>query len=187
MLQFEYGSAQREQLNQVLSTSEHNLAYVEGYLFGDICSPNASEPEQWLMAIGIKTASLTEEDVFAFMALHHHVSEAVFSQQGYLLLDDESFDWSQARSWSLGFLASATTYLETLCNASGQSDQMIEALQFSVEQLGFFALEKQHIMQFCEANQLNLEVFLNEQYALMKEFSMQFARLIETAAQVLFK
>ncbi|WP_462170765.1 UPF0149 family protein [Pseudoalteromonas xiamenensis] len=188
MYTFTYSDVEQQLIVQVLDAihSPYTIDFVEGYLFADVCGPEGQEPEQWLARFGFSAGQLDEQSVFAFMALHHHVSETVYSEQGYAPFTLSAFDLKKIHQWSLGFLDGVGVYADVLSNATGQAQEMLEALQVSIEQLGFFALPQSQIEQFCLAHDLEFNSFVIEQFALLQEFSREFANLIEAAAQILF-
>lgn len=188
MLDFKYSHAHQHLLEEALvaANSPYALKFIEGFLFADVCGPHAQEPEQWLNALGFNEGALEQDVVFAFMALHHNISEAVFAADGYQLTEHLPLDVALLQQWSQGFLFGATAYVEQLMSTVAQPQVLSEALQVSTEQLGFFAIPHEQIAHYCDVNGLNIDAFFKEQYQLMAEFANQYAALIEASAQVLF-
>jgi uncharacterized protein YecA (UPF0149 family) len=114
MLDFNYSSAHQQLLEDTLvaANSPFSLAFIEGFLFADACSPHAQEPEQWLATLGFQDGMLEQEVVFAFMALHHNISEAVFAESGFQLPKHRPFELMSLHHWSQGFLHGASEYVE---------------------------------------------------------------------------
>ncbi|MFC3034810.1 UPF0149 family protein [Pseudoalteromonas fenneropenaei] len=188
MYQFEFTDSARQLLAQLMKSDpqQRSLAFIEGWLFADICAPQAREAQEWLDALQLAPSPLDEEQVFAFMAFHHHISEQVFAESGYQLPWQDVASWPQLHDWSLGFLAGVARYLDTLLTAQGQSLELQQALQQSTEQLGFFALQSAQITAYCEQQGIAETAFLQQQIDLAAEFAPHYVMLIEAAAQVLF-
>jgi uncharacterized protein YecA (UPF0149 family) len=183
MLEFNYTEQHKALLSTYLANrpSAMTLSQAEGYLFALICSPSATEVEQWLNEITANDTQLSEEVVFALMALHHQISEQVFSQQ-YALPWSEMTAYQSKQEWSIGFLQGAQPYFEYLIQAHGLSEDLKQALQMATEQLAFFSLSSEQVRSYCEQLNCDEHIFVSEQTALAKDFAPSYAQLIENVA-----
>ncbi|TQF72996.1 YecA family protein [Pseudoalteromonas luteoviolacea] len=185
MMEFNFQPAHQELLNDYLNSRSNGaeamtLDTVQGFLFAIVCSPDGIEPEQWLSEVTGADENVTEEVVFAFLALHHHVSEQVFTS-GFKLPFEENADWSVMHQWSLGFLLGCQSYLSVLSQAN-ISEELKEALISTTELLGFFSLELEQVEAYCQSTGIELEAFRKAQYELAAQVAPAFADLIEQIA-----
>jgi len=182
MLEFSFTEQHKALLEGYLSSSEQALSYAvcEGYLFAIICSPAGIEVEQWLTAVSGGDEQIAEEHVFALMALHHDISERVFS--GQFQLPYRSTAVVELQQWSQGFLAGIEHFYAELVNSGALNNEMKQALISSTEQLGFFSLEQSQIAQFCDVNGFEIQTFYQQQHELANEFAMAYVQLVENAA-----
>ncbi|BBN80249.1 hypothetical protein PA25_02340 [Pseudoalteromonas sp. A25] len=157
------------------------LSMVQGYLFAAICGPDAVEVEPWLADVSCNDQAIDESVVFAYMALHHQITEQVFSGTYQLPWLNET-DYGARHLWSKGFLTGVETYFESFQSSSRVTGELKEALQMATEQLAFFSLEHSQIVQFCTHQQCNERDFINQQTQLAQEFAQGYAQLIETVA-----
>lgn len=181
--EFSYTEAHRSLLLDYLASREgaYNLGQIEGYLFAQICSPNAIEIETWLAEVTAGDTAISEDVIFALMALHHQISEQVYS--GHFTLNwQPHIDYAMCHSWSQGFLLAVTPYYEALLGATEVSAELKQALQMSTEQLGFFSLEESQVLDYCQKTSLNSRDFMAQQIELASEFATGYAQLIEAAA-----
>ncbi|MCO7191161.1 MULTISPECIES: UPF0149 family protein [unclassified Pseudoalteromonas] len=183
MMTFSYEAQHQAALSEYLEQrpGAMSLRGVEGYLFALICGPDGIEPEQWLSEVSLNDEALEEHTVFAFLALHHHISEQVFSGQFSLPVQAQSL-WAEKQQWSQGFLLASQLYYERLMSASGISQELIQALQMATEQLAFFSLEEQQVAQFCQQGGHDMAAFCAEQLSLANDFAQGYAALIEQVA-----
>ena len=185
MLDFIYTKEQQTQLEDFLTATDDDramsLMMAQGYLFALICGPSPLEVEQWLEEIVPDRAPFDEQIVFAFMALYHDISEAVFNDS-YTLPIGTHYDYSTIQQWSMGFLHGVNSYFQLLLDASRVPKELKEALQMSTEQLSFFSLEFQQIETYCKANKLVVTAFITQQLELANEFAPGYAQLIEAVA-----
>ncbi|WP_404391981.1 UPF0149 family protein [Pseudoalteromonas phenolica] len=182
MLEFSFTEQHKALLEGYLSSSEQALPYAvcEGYLFAIICSPAGIEVEQWLTAVSGGDEQIAEEHVFALMALHHDISERVFSGQFQIPYPSSAF--AKLQQWSQGFLAGIEHFYAELVNSDVLNNEMKQALISSTEQLGFFSLEQSQIAQFCDVNGFEIQTFYQQQYELANEFALAYVQLVENAA-----
>lgn len=182
MLEFNFTQAHQALLEAYLTGNEKALSYpaCQGYLFASICSPAGVEVEQWLAVLTANDDTLEESCVFAFMALHHQISEQVFS--GQFDLPWLTWAFTEKQAWSQGFLMGIEHFYARLVNATNLTDDMRQALMTATEQLGFFSLEEQQVAQFCEQNALVFDDFCMQQALLASDFAPAYAELIEAAA-----
>tara|TARA_Y100000588_G_C14097688_1_gene857355 strand:+ start:572 stop:1150 length:579 start_codon:yes stop_codon:yes gene_type:complete len=182
MLEFSFTEQHKALLIDYLSSTEQALPYAvcEGYLFAIICSPAGVEMEQWLTITSGGDEQIAEEQVFALMALHHDISERVFS--GQFQLPYTSTALVELQEWSQGFLAGVEHFYDELVNSAVLNDELKQALISSTEQLGFFALEQSQIAAYCDANDVELNSFYNQQHLIANEFAMAYVQLVENAA-----
>ncbi|MBQ4813813.1 UPF0149 family protein [Pseudoalteromonas luteoviolacea] len=185
MIEFNFQPAHQALLNDYLGSRSNGVEAmtfdgVQGFLFAVVCSPDGIEPEQWLSEVTSADENVTEEVVFAFLALHHHISEQVFTS-GYTLPFKESAPWSVMHQWSLGFLRGCQDYLSTLSQAS-ISEAHKEALISTTELLGFFSLEQEQVESYCSTTGIELSEFCKAQYELAAQVAPAFAELIEQIA-----
>ncbi|MCG7564092.1 MULTISPECIES: UPF0149 family protein [Pseudoalteromonas] len=183
MMTFNYDAQHQTALTNYLEQRPGALSLraVEGYLFGLICSPDGIEPEQWLSELSLNDEALEEHTVFAFLALHHHISEQVFSEQFALPAQAHS-PWSEKQQWSQGFLLASQPYYERLATASEVPQELVEALQMATEQLAFFSLQEQQVAQFCQQSGQEMSAFCAQQLSLANDFAQGYAALIEQVA-----
>jgi len=182
MLEFSFTEQHKALLTDYLSSTEQALPYAvcEGYLFAIICSPAGIEMEQWLTIVSGGDEQIAEEHVFALMALHHDISERVFS--GQFQLPYASTAIVELQQWSQGFLAGIEHFYAELVNSAVSNDKLTQALISSTEQLGFFALEQSQIAAYCDANNVELNSFCQQQYAIANEFALAYVQLVENTA-----
>ncbi|GMM85304.1 UPF0149 family protein [Pseudoalteromonas sp. MTN2-4] len=182
MLEFSFTEQHKALLIDYLSSTEHALPYAvcEGYLFAIICSPAGIEMEQWLTIVSGGDEQIAEEHVFALMALHHDISERVFS--GLFQLPYASTAVVELQQWSQGFLAGIEHFYAELVNSAVLNDELKQALISSTEQLGFFALEQSQIAAYCDANNVELNSFCQQQHAIANEFALAYVQLVENSA-----
>ncbi|RZM75534.1 UPF0149 family protein [Pseudoalteromonas rubra] len=183
MMNFNYETQHQQALTDYLTKRPGALSLrgVEGYLFALICSPDGIEPEQWLSELTLNDEALEEHTVFAFLALHHHISEQVFSDQFSLPVEAGSA-WAEKQQWSQGFLLASQHYYERLMSAASVSQELHQALQMATEQLAFFSLQEQQVAQFCQQSGQDMAAFCAEQLALANDFAQGYAALIEQVA-----
>ncbi|KZN44776.1 hypothetical protein N482_15490 [Pseudoalteromonas luteoviolacea NCIMB 1942] len=184
-MEFDFKPEQQVLLSDYLGSRSNGseamtLDGVKGFLFAVVCSPDGIEPEQWLSEVTTGDEHVTEEVVFAFLALHHHISEQVFSS-GFKLPFDESAPWIVMHQWSLGFLRGSQGYLSTLSQAE-ISEEHKEALISTTELLGFFSLEQEQVETYCKTTGIELDEFCKAQYELAAQVAPAFAELIEQVA-----
>ncbi|OHU86875.1 MULTISPECIES: UPF0149 family protein [Pseudoalteromonas] len=158
-----------------------SLAMTKGYLFALICGPNAVEVEQWLHDISAADDNMDESVVFAFMALHHQISEQVFAGN-YQLPWTAHSDYQSRHQWSVGFITAAQPYFEAILTAEKLSNELKEALQVATEQLAFFSLSQSQVSEYCQQINCDETEFLTQQSELAGEFAKGFAQLIEVVA-----
>ena len=182
-LEFSYTEAHQRLLTEYLSMREgaFNLAQVSGYLFAQICSPDAVEVEQWIAIITADDNALAEDVMFAFMAFHHDISERVYTEQ-YRLEWDKKSSYTCRQHWSQGFLVGAEPYYEKLLNAQTLPDELKQALQMATEQLSFFSLAESQVREYCQKTGVVPMEFIAQQAELASEFANGYAQLIEAAA-----
>ena len=182
MLEFSFTEQHKALLTDYLSSTEQALPYAvcEGYLFATICSPAGIEMEQWLTIVSGGDEQIAEEHVFALMAMHHDISERVFS--GQFQLPYASIAEIELQQWSQGFLAGIEHFYAELVNSAVLNDELKQALISSTEQLGFFSLEQSQIAAYCDANNVELNSFCQQQYAIANEFALAYVQLVENAA-----
>ena len=182
MLEFSFTEQHKALLIDYLSSTEHALPYAvcEGYLFAIICSPSGIEMEQWLTIVSGGDEQIAEEHVFALMALHHDISERVFS--GLFQLPYASTAVVELQQWSQGFLAGIEHFYAELVNSAVLNDELKQTLISSTEQLGFFALEPSQIAAYCDANNVELTGFCHQQHAIANEFALAYVQLVENTA-----
>ena len=182
MLEFTYTDEHKALLADYVSRVEQALPYAvcEGYLFATICSPAGVEVEQWLAVVSGGDEHIAEEHVFAFMALHHDISERVFA--GQFQLPYTSSAVIELQQWSQGFLAGIEHFYAELVKSDILNDELKQALISTTEQLGFFALEQSQIAQFCDVNGLDIQEFCLQQHALANEFATAYVQLVDNAA-----
>ncbi|MEQ3512701.1 UPF0149 family protein [Pseudoalteromonas sp. BZB3] len=182
MLEFSFTEQHKALLTDYLSSTEQALPYAvcEGYLFATICSPAGIEMEQWLTIVSGGDEQIAEEHVFALMALHHDISERVFS--GLFQLPYASTAVVELQQWSQGFLAGIEHFYAELVNSAVLNDELKQALISSTEQLGFFALEPSQIAAYCDANNVELNSFCHQQHAIANEFALAYVQLVENTA-----
>jgi uncharacterized protein YecA (UPF0149 family) len=182
MLEFSFTEQHKALLTDYLSSTEQALPYAvcEGYLFAIICSPAGIEMEQWLTIVSGGDEQIAEEHVFALMALHHDISERVFS--GQFQLPYASTAVVELQQWSRGFLAGIEHFYTELVNSAVLDNELKQALVSNTEQLGFFALEQSQIAAYCDANNVELNSFCHQQHAIANEFALAYVQLVEHAA-----
>ncbi|MBD1582349.1 UPF0149 family protein [Pseudoalteromonas sp. S16_S37] len=183
MLEFSFTPEHRQLLEHYISQREGAmpLSWVQGYLFASICGPNAVEVEQWLAEITVHDQDIDESVVFAYMALHHQITEQVFAGT-YQLPWLNDTEYSLRQLWSMGFLSGVQGYFEQLQASNELSSELKEALQMATEQLAFFSLEHSQVSQYCAQSQCDESVFLDQQAQLAQEFAQGYAELIEAVA-----
>lgn len=182
MLEFSFTEQHKALLTDYLSSTEQALPYAvcEGYLFAIICSPAGIEMEQWLTIVSGGDEQIAEEHVFALMALHHDISERVFS--GQFQLPYTSMAVTELQQWSQGFLAGIEHFYADLVNSEALNDGLKQALISSTEQLGFFSLEQSQIAAYCDANNVELNSFCQQQHEIANELAVAYVQLVENAA-----
>ncbi|TMO58476.1 UPF0149 family protein [Pseudoalteromonas phenolica] len=182
MLEFSFTEQHKALLTDYLSSTEQALPYAvcEGYLFAIICSPVGIEMEQWLTIVSGGDEQIAEEHVFALMALHHDISERVFS--GQFQLPYTSMAVAELQQWSQGFLAGIEHFYAGLVNSEVLNDELKQALISSTEQLGFFSLDQSQIAAYCDANNVELNSFCQQQHEIANEFAVAYVQLVENAA-----
>ncbi|ALO43576.1 UPF0149 family protein [Pseudoalteromonas phenolica] len=182
MLEFSFTEQHKALLTDYLSSTEQALPYAvcEGYLFAIICSPAGIEMEQWLTIVSGGDEQIAEEHVFALMALHHDISERVFS--GQFQLPYTSMAVAELQQWSQGFLAGIEHFYAGLVNSEVLNDELKQALISSTEQLGFFSLDQSQIAAYCDANNVELNSFCQQQHEIANEFAVAYVQLVENAA-----
>jgi len=124
MLEFSFTAQHKALLTDYLSSTELALPYAvcEGYLFAIICSPAGIEMEQWLTTVSGGDEQIAEEHVFALMALHHDISERVFSGQFQLPYASKAV--VELQQWSQGFLAGIEHFYAELVNSVVLNDEL---------------------------------------------------------------
>lgn len=182
MLELTYTSCQRALLKEYFALPNNRMTYeqCEGYLFAIICSPDGIEAEQWLAFVSGQDEHITEEQVFALMALHYDISEQVFNEK--FILPYQPSDFDSLHQWSQGFLIGVENFYSGLVNSELLGNELRQALVLATEQLGFFSLEFAQINQYCEVNAREVSEFCNEQHTLANDFAKNYAQLIETTA-----
>ncbi|MCF2859589.1 YecA family protein [Pseudoalteromonas sp. SMS1] len=185
MMDFNFLPTHQSLLNDYLSSRSNGveamtLDTVQGFLFAVVCSPDGVEPEQWLSEVTGADESVTEDVVFAFLALHHQISEQVFTS-GFTLPFEDVAPWSVMHQWSLGFLRGSQGYLSTL-SQTDISEELKEALISTTELLGFFSLEHDQVKTYCQSTGIELTAFCKAQYELAAQVAPAFAELIEQIA-----
>ncbi|MBQ4878129.1 UPF0149 family protein [Pseudoalteromonas luteoviolacea] len=187
MMDFSYQPAHEALLVNYLSQRAQTypdvleLKSLEGFLFATICSPDGVEPEAWLSHVTGADEQVSEDVVFALLALHHHISEQVFSS-GFALPFDLSSPWSDKQLWSTGFLHGCQSYLNKLNHSDTLSDELKQALVTSTELLGFFSLQLDQVEVYCKSIEVGIETFIEQQYQLASEVAPAYAELIEQVA-----
>ncbi|NOU51872.1 YecA family protein [Pseudoalteromonas sp. JBTF-M23] len=183
MLEFSFTSEHRQLLERYINhrNGAMPLSWVQGYLFASICGPDAVEVEQWLAEITAHDNDIDESVVFAYMALHHQITEQVFTG-AYQLPWLNDIEYAVCQLWSMGFLNGVQGYFEQLQASNELSAELKDALQMATEQLAFFSLEHSQISQYCAQNQCDESAFVNQQAQLAQEFAQGYAQLIETVA-----
>ncbi|CAM4287571.1 UPF0149 family protein [Pseudoalteromonas byunsanensis] len=183
MLDFSFTPEHEKLLaNYLASRSEAmSLTMTQGYLFALICGPNAVDVEQWLHDVSAADDKIDESVVFAFMALHHHISEQVFAGH-YQLPWTALSDYQQRHQWSIGFITGAQPYFDALLVADALSCELKEALQVATEQLAFFSLSQSQVSDYCDQLNCDEVEFLAQQSNLACEFAKGYAQLIEVVA-----
>ncbi|KKL53476.1 hypothetical protein LCGC14_2275040, partial [marine sediment metagenome] len=73
-------------------------------------------------------------------------------------------------------------YIDKLLQADTLTADLIEALQTAYASLGFFALEPELISTIAQQNQLSEVQLSQQQFAVMGDFALGFAELIEIIA-----
>ncbi|MBE0369788.1 MULTISPECIES: UPF0149 family protein [Pseudoalteromonas] len=182
-IDFKYTAQQQAVLNQYFSTRDtaFNLEQVAGYFFAQICSPDATEVEQWMKVITAEDDAISEDVVFALMALHHDISEQVYSDC-FCLKWHEDTHYLDCQQWSRGFLLGVTPYYERLIHTQEVSEELKQALQMSTEQLSFFTLEESQVKTYCQQTNTDMTLFIQQQMQLAGEFAGGYAQLIEATA-----
>ncbi|CAH9066498.1 hypothetical protein PSECIP111951_03826 [Pseudoalteromonas holothuriae] len=183
MLEFNFTPQHRQQLNEyiALRDSAMPLSAVQGYLFALICGPDATEVEQWLAQVSGNDLAMDETIVFSYMALHHQISEQVFSGC-YQLPCSGEVDYGDRHLWSVGFVHGTSSYFEPLLTSNKVSSEFKEALQMATEQLAFFSLEHEQVAAYCASHDCDEALFVHQQGELAQEFAQGYAQLIETVA-----
>lgn len=192
MMQPTLTATQKAQLTEFLQQLPQamDLAQLEGYLFALICAPAPSEPSEWInTALGEQVAQADDSVLFALMALHNDLSDAIFSHgfrfaQHYQLQphwQDNFLPSSQLAKWSSGFLIGIESYYHTLQAAKALPKSSKAALQQAVYSLGFFANEENLQLQRQETGQPAAQL-CETFYQLIGDFSLGFAELIECVA-----
>jgi hypothetical protein len=181
--EFRYTEEHQQILTEYLSKRQNalNVAQVSGYLFAQVCSPDALEVEQWIATITSHDEALAEDVMFAFMALHHDISERVYA--GHYTLDwDKNSSYTYRQHWSQGFVIGVEPYYEKLCQAQTIPDELKQALQMATEQLSFFSLAESQVKEYCQKTGVTPMVFIEQQTDLANEFANGYAQLIEATA-----
>lgn len=170
-------------LDQRMQTNPEvfELKALEGFLFATVCSPDGIEPEMWLSHVTGGDEQISEDVVFAMLALHHHISEQVFSS-GFTLPFDEASPWQDKQLWSTGFLHGCQSYLNKLNESEQLSDELKQALVTSTELLGFFSLEYAQVEAYCQSIEADVNDFVTQQFQLAAEVAPAYAELIEQVA-----
>ena len=187
----EFTAQHAQQLANYLASRSRAMTLVQskGYLFAVICSPEPLDVHQWLEQIDPDAGGqLDEQLLFAFMALYHQISEQVY-ETGFKLPislkrninDNSQLDLVECRQWCQGFVQGAQGYIDKLLQAELSAD-LTEALQTAYASLGFFALDPQLIATIAQQNQLSEMQLSEQQFALMGDFALGFAELIEIIA-----
>ncbi|MCG7549101.1 UPF0149 family protein [Pseudoalteromonas sp. Of7M-16] len=183
MMDFNYLPAHETLLTQYLEQRPEalNLRALEGFLFAIVCSPDGVEPEMWLSEVTAADEHISEEVVFALLALHHQISEQVFTQ-GFSLPFTLSSSWQDKQQWSVGFLHGCQGYLNKLSQCEQLSEELQQALVTSTELLGFFSLGHDQIEAYCQSIEADINAFVEQQYQLAAEIAPAYAELIEQVA-----
>lgn len=188
----EFSAQHGQQLSSYLASHDGAMTLVQskGYLFAVICSPEPLGVHEWLEQIVPNTNGQLEEQVlFAFMALYHQISEQVY-ETGFKLPvslqvngeDDSYLDLHECQQWCQGFVQGAQSYIDKLLQADTLTADLTEALQTAYASLGFFALDPQLISTIAQQNQLSDVQLSQQQFAVMGDFALGFAELIEIIA-----
>ncbi|KKE80908.1 hypothetical protein N481_10565 [Pseudoalteromonas luteoviolacea S4047-1] len=172
-----------EYLEQRIQTNSEvfELKALQGFLFATVCGPDGIEPEMWLSHVTGGDEKISEDVVFAMLALHHHISEQVFSN-GFVLPFDGESSWQDKQLWSTGFLYGCQSYLNKLNESDLLSDELKQALVTSTELLGFFSLEYAQVETYCQSIEVDINEFTTQQYQLAAEVAPAYAELIEQVA-----
>lgn len=166
-----------------------SLPCVEGFLFALICAPTPVEDEVWLNEVlAGDLSSLSDDKLFALMALYNHLSTDIF-ETGYQLpkslniadsIADNFKQNSALHSWSLGF-ARGVGYAGDLLNCENIDIELRSAFAMAISCLSFFANEANAQQQAQEQN-LHLETMSQQMFELMPDFATGFAEIVEAMA-----
>ncbi|MBQ4834159.1 UPF0149 family protein [Pseudoalteromonas sp. MMG010] len=170
-----------QQLTAFLAEQPNSMTFSqsEGYLFAVICSPEPLEVHQWMANIIADENAVGEETLFLFMALYHKISEAVFNT-GYKL--PAAFNAQCMSQWCNGFITGSSAYSDKLLKQTQLPAEYVQALSSAQASLSFFALTSEAITEIAKQNNMSKERLIEQQYDLMKDFSLGYAELIEVVA-----
>jgi len=171
------------------SAEAMNLSCVEGFLFALICAPTPVEDEVWLNEVlAGDLSSLSDDKLFALMALYNHLSTDIF-ETGYqlpkslIVTDNVAVNFtheSALHNWSKGF-ARGIGYAGDLLNCENIDIELRSAFAMAISCLSFFANESSAQEQAQEQN-THLETMSQQMFEMMPDFAAGFAEIVEAMA-----
>ena len=173
-------------------TAENAMAFaqLQGYLFALICAPEPLDVEVWVkQAVGDDLSQLSQDHLFALMALHNEMSEQVFDT-GFQLpdyfkvahsLSPQMLVQSEAQLWSLGFAQGAKEYTTALLKSDELPEEFATTFSFAYHCLAFLA-EPDKLAASATKQGHELAQYCHHMLTLMADFSLGFAELVEAAA-----
>lgn len=167
-----------------------SFAQLEGYLFALICAPAPLEMDVWVkQVVGEDISALSEDQLFALMALHNEMSEQVF-ETGFVLpsylktltgqcIEDQI--QGDGQLWCLGFALGAVDYVSDILKSGQLDEELSESFTLAFNCLSVLAQPDQIT---ANAKQLSMpdDVYLTNMISLMPDFALGFAELVEMAA-----